>query len=312
MSDLVLMIAGQSNGLVMFDLPVAGCVPGEGTYIWQGVWRPMTPNDGAGVISIANDLRGSFDNVYVYNGCWRYGGSCIVPMAASPPTNHWQPGYLPLSNCEAQVAASGGPVPQVVIWIQGEQEVSWGALFPSFDMTSLYKFYLDQLRVYLLGHWNVSAQQCVWMVTPVGNRNVYDPLPVRTAQQQYASSTDGVFLGPRRDDLALSDDVHLTGPSCQTFGQRVAASMLAYMEQQIMTDPQDKAAIAKLQATLSNLQISVSALLEIAVSLQINVGGIQQTIGVMAGRINTLEPANTLEQLDPLGTLEAQPFSFDA
>lgn len=255
MPDCILMIAGQSNGGQMRNLPVAGCNPVAGAYVWDSTWRTMAASDGGGMIEIANDLRaGGFDNVYVYGCC--YGGSSIVPVAAVPSANCWQVGDLPISDCLAQVAA-GGKTPQIVIWIQGEQEGWYAPQHPSFDMVGNYKAYLDALRQFLLLHWN--APGCQWMVTPVGNIGNGDTSSVRLSQELYAASTPGVFLGPPRADLATLDGTHMTGPSCITFGDRIAATILA-QEFVVVTDPQDKAAIASLQTVLVQLLQSLGSL----------------------------------------------------
>jgi hypothetical protein len=305
--DIVLMIAGQSNGIQMSTVPVAGCNPVAGAFVWANGWRAMTAADGAGMITIANDLRQSgYGSVYVYSCC--YGGSSVVPDAAVPVANCWKVGEGPLTDCLAQVAA-GGKTPQFVIWVQGEQEVDWGRTHPAFDMVSAYQLYLGQLRLYMLAQWGVSAAQCPWMVTPVGLFGSGDPLPVRLSQAQYCDANAGAFLGPPRDDLALLYEggalVHLTGPSCRTFGGRIAAALLSYIpEVEVMTDPQDKAAIA-------SMAVGIGSLLEVCMALQRDIAAVRQSIGSIEGRLATLEPGYTLEQLDPYGDLATLTFSLD-
>lgn len=313
--DCVLMIAGQSNGIQMCTVPVAGCAPVADTYVWQGAWRAMTPADGAGMITIANTLRqNGHDSVYVYNCC--YGGSSVVPDAAITAENCWKVGAPPLTDCMAQVAA-GGKVPQFVVWIQGEQEVDWGATHPALDMVRNYELYLGQLRLYLLGQWRVASAQCAWMVTPVGVWTGRDSYAVRLSQAQYCEATAGAFLGPSRADLALLDVVHLSGPSCRTFGDRIAAAILSYVpEDEVMTDPQDKAAIANLQMAVADLQSSINLLLASGGSLQQSIGAIQGRIGALEAlhppQLEGLPGVYTLDQLDPFGDLATLPFSFDS
>lgn len=291
-SGITLMIAGQSNGVQMCTVPVARCNPVSRTYVWQPSlpsWRALTTSDGAGVIELANDLRGNgYDNVYFYDCC--YGGSAIIPQLANPSSNCWSPGH-PLSDCEAQVAA-GGTVPQYVIWIQGEADCGSG-------LGSQYKVYLDQLRLTLLARWGVNNEQCAWMVTPVSS--VLDPsLDIRHAQEEYAGSTPGVFLGPIRDDLALVDGVHLTGPSCITFGDRIAVSLLAYIQEvESMIDAQTAAAIANLQASVTNLQNGIASLqMDVAsvgggiVSLESKIARLQQSINRQQNYIAAIQFAN--------------------
>lgn len=253
MADLTLMIAGQSNGTQMCVVPVAGCDPTSGTYVWQPntTWRAMTSSDGAGIIELANTLRfsGGYDNVYIYD-C-SYGGSSIVPASAGPTTNCWQnqsPGG-PLSDCLTQVSA-GVKVPQVVIWMQGEQEALYSLNNPSFDMVTNYTTCLDQLRNFMLGRWGVTPAQCTWMVTPVGYVSYGNTQRVRQAQQDYSNSTPGVIPGPPRDDLALLNEggtlVHLTGPSCRTFAGRLAPGLLAYFQE--LKDMPDAATLDRLTA----------------------------------------------------------------
>lgn len=300
MADSVTMIAGQSNGVQMCSVPVAGCNPISGTYVWQPntAWRAMTSSDGAGMIEIANAQRArGYDNVYAYN-C-SHGGSSVVPNATDPthPHNCWQSqaSDSPLTDCLAQVSA-GAKKPQVVIWVQGEQEALYSRLHPTFDMVTNYRTCLGQLHDFTLGQWGLSAAQCAWIVTPVGYVSYGDPQYACQAQQQYAASTAGVFLGPSREDLALLNEggvlVHLTGPSCLTFGDRIA-QCIREIE---MTDPQDKAAIASLQAAVSGLQgsiatlqIGVNSLLASAASLQSNVLKLQQNVGSLQHRTSALE-----------------------
>lgn len=296
MADSVIMIAGQSNGLQVCGLAVAGVGPAAGCYVFTGAyWRAMTSSDGAGMIELANDLRANgYANVYVYD-C-SYGGASVVPEAASPPTNCWQYPNPPILDCLAQVAA-GGKIPQFVIWVQGEAEVIYSAFYPSFDMVNTYQARLDQVRAFLLGRWGVTTAQCAWMITPVGKVSTFSSQPVVLSQQQYANSTPGVFFGPPRDDLATLDGIHLTGPSCRTFGDRLAPILLAYIqEQEAMTDPQDKAAIASLQsavtgiqAGITSLQAGVTSLLASAADLKSNVATLQQNIGSLNHRTVTLE-----------------------
>lgn len=232
MSDLVLMIAGQSNGSQMCTVPVAGCDPIAGTYVWQPntTWRAMTSSDGAGMVELARMLKasGGFDNIFVYNCC--YGGSSVVPNATDPahPENCWQnqnPGG-PLADCKAQVSV-GAKVPQFVIWMQGEQESLYSSTNPSFDMVTNYKLCLDQLRNYLLGQWGVTSSQCIWMVTPVGKINYGTTKYVLQSQQLYFNATSGVIPGPARYDSPLVDGVHMTGPGCRLIGDRIARALLA-------------------------------------------------------------------------------------
>lgn len=301
MADLTLLVAGQSNGTQMCIVPVAGCNPISGCYVFTGsAWRAMTSSDGAGMIEIANTLRShGYDNVYVYDCC--YGGSAIVPVAASPSTNCW-----PMADCTAQITA-GGKLPHIVIWIQGEQETQYCRLNPSFDMVTAYTTYLDALRRFLLGQWGTTAAQCVWMVTPVGSVSYGDVAEVRQAQTMYANSTSGVILGPSRADLALLNEggvqVHLSGPSCLTFGDRIASVLVAYLQGEIMTDPQDKAAIASLQTAvaslqsgISSLQAGVNSLLGSALALQNNVTRLQENTDSLNYRIGLIEPLNGLSK----------------
>jgi hypothetical protein len=297
MPDLVAMIAGQSNGLQMCSVPVAGCSPVAGCYVFTDTtWRAMTSSDGAGMIELAKALRssGRYDNVFVYD-C-SYSGSSIVLEAASPSSNCWQNPYHPIVDCLAQVAA-GGRAPQLVVWIQGEAEVQWGGVNPSFDMASVYPIRLGQVRVFLMDQWGTTAAQCTWMITPVGYVSGFNTQPVLQAQQAYANSTPGVFLGPPREDLATLDGIHLAGPSCLTFGDRLAASFIDYLQGlEVMTDPQDKAAIASLQnatadiqAGITNLQAGITSLLASAASLQANVATLQQNVGSLQNRAATIE-----------------------
>lgn len=298
MVDSVLMIAGQSNGSRLCTVPVAGCDPVSDCYVFGSsmAWRGMTSSDGAGMIEIAKAQRArGYDNVYVYD-CTA-GGSSVVPEAAVPTINCWQvqsPGS-PLSDCLAQVSA-GGKKPQVVIWVQGEQDALYSRLHPTFDILTNYRTCLGQLHDYLLGQWGVTAAQCSWIVTPVGYVSYGDPQYVRQAQEQYATSTLGVFYGPSREDLALLNEsgvqVHLTGPSCLTFGDRLAQTL----QELDMTDPQDKAAIASLQATVAALQSSIAglqtdidSLLTSAATAQNSTGKLQRNVGDIQSEVEALE-----------------------
>jgi hypothetical protein len=102
------MIAGQSNGAQMCIVPVAGCEPIAGAYVWQPNtgWRAMTSSDGAGMVEMARMIKAQTGNdVYVYNCC--YGGSSVVPQATDPNQAHncWQIQQpdSPLTACMTQV-----------------------------------------------------------------------------------------------------------------------------------------------------------------------------------------------------------------
>jgi len=288
MPECTLAILGQSNGTQMCVVPVAGCDPVPGTYVKApGGWRAMTSSDGAGMIEIANALRATgYDSVCVYN-CTS-GGSSIVPQAASPALNCWHNASAgsPLTDCLAQVAA-GGKKPQVVIWTQGEQEALYSQINPGFDMATAYKLCLGQLRDHLLNQWGTTADECLWMVTPVGYTSYGNQTYVRQAQTQYATSTYGVLLGPSREDLPLLNEggtlVHLTGPACRTFAARIVPMLLEVLA---VTDPQDKAAIAALLVAVAALQAAQATR---DAELAANLAQIQTAINNLCAGLGALE-----------------------
>jgi len=285
MSECVLMVAGQSNGTQMCSVPVAGCNPVAGSYVWQpnSVWRAMTSSDGAGMIDLAAGVLASgFSSVYVYN-C-TYGGSSVVPQAAFPSYNCWHnpnPGG-PRYDCEVQVSA-GGKSPQAVIWVQGEQEVVYSGINPAFDIAAHYKADLDSLRNHLNGLWG----QCPWLVTPVGRVSTFSTQAVLQAQIDYATSAPGVFLGPSRSDLEVLDQggmfVHLTGPACRIFAGRILPLLLEVL---VMTDPQDKAAIAALLVAVAALQAAQATR---DAELAANLAQIQTAINNLCAGLGALE-----------------------
>lgn len=258
MTNLTVMLAGQSNVSRFCGEPVAGVNPVSGTYFFQNFWRPITSSDGAGMIRLANSLRASgYSNVSIYE-CGP-GGTALIPQAMTNPAVSWgETGGGPVTDCLAQVAA-GVTIPQFVVWIQGESDVVWAATNPSFDMVGQYKKYLDQLRLYLLGRWGVTYLQCPWLVTPVGNVYAYNTQSVLQSQQTY--SAPGVALGPPRGDLGTVDGVHLTGPACVTFADRLTPAILAFIQElAVMTDPQDKAAIVELQDAVTGIQTGIAGI----------------------------------------------------
>lgn len=230
MTDLVLMVAGQSNGTQMCVVPVAGCEPIAGCNIWNPntTWRPMTSDDGAGIVELARMLKTQTGrDVYVYN-C-TYGGSTVVPAACDPnhPNNHWHSFAQdsPLSGAMVQVSA-GGKLPEFIIWIEGEQAGAYAAINPSYDMVTNWKSYTDQLRNYMHGQWSIDSSQCTWMILPVGAPNYGNTKYVLQSQILYFNGTAGVIPGPGRYDLATIDSVHMNGPSCRTLGDRIAQALL--------------------------------------------------------------------------------------
>jgi hypothetical protein len=250
----------------------------------------MTSSDGAGMIDLAKHLRSvGYDNVYVYN-CTS-GGSTVLPPACDPahPHNHWHSFApdSPLTDALTQVSA-GGKAPQMVIWMEGEQAALYSALNPSYDMVANYATCLSQLRDYLTGQWG----ECPWMVTPVGYVSYGNTQYVRRSQEQYASNTPGVFLGPSREDLELLNEggvlVHLTGPSCQTLAGRIVNSIAANLGLD-MQDQLTRDQIAELQAAMASIGTALGTIESGINSLQTGVESIRKNLGKLRIRVEALE-----------------------
>jgi hypothetical protein len=233
-TDLVVMLAGQSNATMMAQRQVAGMTPYTGTYVWEPntVWRPIASSDGAGMIEMANMLKTQTGrDVYVIVAA--YGGSTVVPEATETanPNNNWQStaSDSPRTGCLTQVDACG-KVPEFVIWIEGEQAAHYAAINPSFDMNTAWKTRFHQLRTDFLTEWGVTPAQCTWIVTPVGKINYGDTRYVLQSQLAYVNAGHaGVKPGPARYHLATYDGVHLDGAPCRTYGDMLAQQLLALL-----------------------------------------------------------------------------------
>lgn len=208
---------GQSLALQMSTIG-ATVTPNALTRKYNGSW---VTNTGDGAITMANELVSTYG---VPVGILNYAadGSCL--LGGLHGTDWWLNFSTMYTSFTGAVTAVGGYL-EYIIWSQGHCDAYYGGT----AYTSSYKTGLGTLLTQLRSDVSCYQGTLPMLIDLLGRwtGGGYDAefQAFRTAQEEFANETSGVYISGTYQDLPMADTAHLTNVGYIALGQREAQTI---------------------------------------------------------------------------------------